>query len=166
MHCCIKDSLVQLQYKGAQSLLIYEPRFPPFHPYPNTATLSTLLLFQPPFLYKHASNGSCTVFAGCLFVYLFFYPPVPPQNVLIPGLDPSSTEPLYTWFLNSGLLSFMSMTKMYRSMGFSTWFPFMSTAWARNWNTQVVFTLFSYESTLMIESQMCANVCKFTGLSC
>lgn len=32
------------------------------------------------------------------------------QKRLLPGLEPSATEPLYTWFWNSGLLSFMSIT--------------------------------------------------------
>jgi len=47
---------------------------------------------------------------------------------IFPGLDPSGTEPLNTVCVNSGLLSFMSMTLMTMSMGFSTWFPFRSTA--------------------------------------
>lgn len=51
----------------------------------------------------------------------------------VPGLDPSGTEPLKMLWVNSGLLSFWSMTLMTMSMGFSTWFPFVSTAWARNW---------------------------------
>ena len=53
-------------------------------------------------------------------------------HMFLPGLDPSGTEPLKMACMNSGLLSFWSITLMTMSMGFSTWFPFRSTAWARN----------------------------------
>lgn len=50
----------------------------------------------------------------------------------VPGLAPSSTVPFQIWWVNSGRLSFISMTLMMMSMGFSIWFPLMSTAWARS----------------------------------
>lgn len=51
----------------------------------------------------------------------------------LPGLDPSGTVPFQIWWVNSGLLSFMSMTLITMSIGFSTWLPFRSTAWALSW---------------------------------
>lgn len=96
--------------------------------YIQTAHLSShfLIVFN-----THSWNCSCFTLHSLFHALIH-----PSIRVSAPGLEPSSTEPLYTWFLNSGLLSFMSMTKMYRSMGFSTWFPFMSTAWARNWEAE------------------------------
>lgn len=48
----------------------------------------------------------------------------------LPGFAPSEMLPFQIWCRNSGRLSFISITLMTMSMGFSTWFPFTSTACA------------------------------------
>lgn len=52
---------------------------------------------------------------------------------VLPGLEPSGTVPFQIWWVNSGLLSFISITLITMSIGFSTWLPLRSTAWALSW---------------------------------
>lgn len=66
----------------------------------------------------------------------------------VPGLAPSSTVPFQIWCMNSGRLSFISMTLMMMSMGFSIWFPLMSTAWARSCECKHTFKVTVYMKTL------------------